>query len=206
MSDLVMYTIADVCAQLKVHERTVYRWLKSGQLRGVKAGKLWRIPEVALEAFLLGPQATETAPALDSQAAPAQPAPACSTGGAAAHAAMPQAAVGMPPVAVVPPRGMPAASVAQPGPDMRLVRIRYNGEPGHILYNEKNPKEFTVEINDAVKERIIAHFLAEREFKVPEAQGKNDYRIDHARAVDNANYFTLALCTLHVNTGVRVEW
>ncbi|MGE4297325.1 MAG: helix-turn-helix domain-containing protein [Desulfovibrionaceae bacterium] len=244
---MVMHTIADVCELLKVHERTVYRWLKSGQLQGVKAGKLWRIPEAALDAFLRGATATPPAQPSTTLSAPSAVPPVAPLMAEQAVAPglfspAPSERPDMPPegaAAVTPPSAEPspsaqphAVSEVQPQPEcgeqqqapvamtattqpaadeavapgMRRVRIRYNGVPGYILYNESSPADFQVEINDPVKERIIAHLLSERSFKAPETQGRNDYRIDRARAVDNANYFTLALCTLHVNTGVRVEW
>jgi excisionase family DNA binding protein len=42
----------EVAAALRVTEPTVYEWLRSGQLEGVKAGKFWRVSQEALEAFL----------------------------------------------------------------------------------------------------------------------------------------------------------
>lgn len=48
------YTVDEVAAILKVHPRTVYRMVERGELRGVKVGVLWRIPQEALDAFLRG--------------------------------------------------------------------------------------------------------------------------------------------------------
>jgi excisionase family DNA binding protein len=45
-------TPEEVAEKLRVHWRTVYVWLRSGKLKGVKAGRLWRISEEALEEFL----------------------------------------------------------------------------------------------------------------------------------------------------------
>jgi excisionase family DNA binding protein len=50
------YTIEEVAAILKVHPRTINRLLERGELRGVKVGRLWRIPEEALTAYLRGEQ------------------------------------------------------------------------------------------------------------------------------------------------------
>ena len=48
-----MYTpeqVRDIC---EVNLETVYRWLRSGKLNGVKVGgKLWRISTESLDAFL----------------------------------------------------------------------------------------------------------------------------------------------------------
>jgi excisionase family DNA binding protein len=45
----------EVAAQLAVSPLTVRRWLRSGKLKGVKAGKQWRISEGALKTFLESP-------------------------------------------------------------------------------------------------------------------------------------------------------
>lgn len=42
-------TIEQAAARLQVHPITVRRHLKSGILRGKKQGKLWRVPESALD-------------------------------------------------------------------------------------------------------------------------------------------------------------
>jgi excisionase family DNA binding protein len=46
------FTPEEVAASLRVTEPTVYEWLRSRQLEGVKAGKFWRVSQDALEAFL----------------------------------------------------------------------------------------------------------------------------------------------------------
>jgi excisionase family DNA binding protein len=48
-----IYTISEVTQILKLkNNRTVQGWLKTGKLRGFKAGKEWRIPETALNDFI----------------------------------------------------------------------------------------------------------------------------------------------------------
>ena len=46
----------EVAKYLRVHPRTIERWLKSGELTGHKLGKgktsLWRIPEIEVNKFL----------------------------------------------------------------------------------------------------------------------------------------------------------
>lgn len=37
---------------LKVTRRSVYAWLRSGKLRGLRAGQFWRIRDEDLNAFL----------------------------------------------------------------------------------------------------------------------------------------------------------
>jgi excisionase family DNA binding protein len=50
------YTKQEVAKLLRVHERTVARWIDSGQLKGYKLGKgktaLLRIPKKEVEKFL----------------------------------------------------------------------------------------------------------------------------------------------------------
>jgi excisionase family DNA binding protein len=47
-----LFTPEETAAKLKVPMRTVKRWLQSGRLQGVKAGRKWRVREDAVEAFL----------------------------------------------------------------------------------------------------------------------------------------------------------
>jgi excisionase family DNA binding protein len=47
-----VFSPEEIATHLKVTRRTVYRWVESGALRGVKAGKHWRICEPDLEEFL----------------------------------------------------------------------------------------------------------------------------------------------------------
>ncbi len=52
-----LLTPVEAAARLSVSPKTVLNWLRSGQLKGVKAGgKLWRIREADLEAFLKEPE------------------------------------------------------------------------------------------------------------------------------------------------------
>lgn len=44
------YTPLEVAKILQVDRRTVYEWLRSGKLKGVKFGDSWRVPESALQA------------------------------------------------------------------------------------------------------------------------------------------------------------
>ncbi len=58
-------TVPQVAERLSVHPKTVYSMLVRGELRGVKVGRVWRVPAEELEAFLRGEKATtENRPAL----------------------------------------------------------------------------------------------------------------------------------------------
>lgn len=50
-----LYTPEEVAELLKVSRETVYNWLRSGKLQGIKIGHFWRISESELER-LLSPQ------------------------------------------------------------------------------------------------------------------------------------------------------
>jgi excisionase family DNA binding protein len=47
-----LFTVMEVAERLKVRQRTVKRWLLSGQLHGLKAGRKWRVKPSAIERFL----------------------------------------------------------------------------------------------------------------------------------------------------------
>ena len=44
--------LAQVAAQIQIHETTITRWLRRGYLRGFKLGKTWRIAPSDLRDFL----------------------------------------------------------------------------------------------------------------------------------------------------------
>ena len=46
-----LYTPEEVAETLRVTRRAVYEWLKTGRLRGVRAGNRWRIRPEDVEAF-----------------------------------------------------------------------------------------------------------------------------------------------------------
>ena len=47
-----LLTPAEVAERLGVHRRTVYLWLRSGKLPGLKVGSQWRIPKEQAAAVL----------------------------------------------------------------------------------------------------------------------------------------------------------
>jgi excisionase family DNA binding protein len=47
-----IYTPEEIAENLKVTRLTVHRWLRSGELKAFKAGRLWRITRTDLESFL----------------------------------------------------------------------------------------------------------------------------------------------------------
>lgn len=47
-----LLTPEDAAKALLVKPTTVREWLKTGKLKGIKVGRLWRVRESELEAFL----------------------------------------------------------------------------------------------------------------------------------------------------------
>lgn len=52
MAEIRTYTLEEVEGILKVTRRTIYNYIKGGQLKAVKMGKYWRVPQKALEDFI----------------------------------------------------------------------------------------------------------------------------------------------------------
>lgn len=50
----VFLTPEQVAEKLQVTTRSVYNWLRSGKLKGLRAGGSWRVTEDDLMAFLTG--------------------------------------------------------------------------------------------------------------------------------------------------------
>ncbi|WP_338819583.1 helix-turn-helix domain-containing protein [Neomoorella thermoacetica] len=48
------YSPHEVAKMYNVKEETVRKWLYRGNIRGIKMGRLWRIPESALREFIEG--------------------------------------------------------------------------------------------------------------------------------------------------------
>ena len=51
MADIRIYTLEEVMIILQVARRTVYNYIKNGDLKAVKMGKYWRVREEDLEEF-----------------------------------------------------------------------------------------------------------------------------------------------------------
>ncbi len=47
-----LYTVNELTEILRVSQRTIYRYLKSGELKGVKVGSEWRFKESDLKKYL----------------------------------------------------------------------------------------------------------------------------------------------------------
>lgn len=49
--DIEVYTLKEIEDLLHVTRRTLYNWIKSGQLKAFRIGKEWRVTREALEEF-----------------------------------------------------------------------------------------------------------------------------------------------------------
>jgi excisionase family DNA binding protein len=49
-----LLTLAEAAEALRVSQATVRRLIDAGELRGVRVGRLWRVPKPAVEAYLGG--------------------------------------------------------------------------------------------------------------------------------------------------------
>ena len=47
-----LLTVQQVIEKLKISDETVYRHIRSGRLRAIRIGDLWRIPTEALDEFI----------------------------------------------------------------------------------------------------------------------------------------------------------
>jgi excisionase family DNA binding protein len=61
----VFLTVEEVGERLKIHPESVRDWLRTGKLKGLKAGRQWRITESALDAFLHSSVKEEDGPACE---------------------------------------------------------------------------------------------------------------------------------------------
>lgn len=52
MADIKVYTVEEALEILKVTRRTLYRYIKAGQIKAVRLGREYRITEEALRDFL----------------------------------------------------------------------------------------------------------------------------------------------------------
>ena len=47
-----LMTLEDVCEELMVGRNAVYRLLSSGELKGFRIGRIWKIPRESLHEFI----------------------------------------------------------------------------------------------------------------------------------------------------------
>ena len=52
MAETKVYTLEELTSILKVTRRSIYNYVKAGQLKAVKIGREWRVTQKALDDFL----------------------------------------------------------------------------------------------------------------------------------------------------------
>lgn len=52
MAEMKVYTLEELTSILKVTRRSIYNYVKAGQLKAVKIGREWRVTQKALDDFL----------------------------------------------------------------------------------------------------------------------------------------------------------
>lgn len=57
--DEKQYKIQDIVEHFHVSKQTVHNWIKSGQLRAVRIGRVIRIPQSALDEFVKPVQSSD---------------------------------------------------------------------------------------------------------------------------------------------------
>lgn len=54
MYEQPMYNVHDVSDMLQITEHTVYQYLRTGELTGIRRGRAWLVPEKTLRAYMRG--------------------------------------------------------------------------------------------------------------------------------------------------------
>jgi len=84
-------------------------------------------------------------------------------------------------------------------------KIRFGDVEGSLEFTDSAPVKFqVVHENPQVVERVKAHFLTPREFRIPESQRIDDFRVDFVEPTTDKNYFLQALSELAAATDVWV--
>ncbi len=52
MNTIKVYSLDEVAEILQLTRRTLYNYIKNGQLKAVKIGKYWRVSEETLQSFI----------------------------------------------------------------------------------------------------------------------------------------------------------
>ncbi|HAQ55819.1 MAG TPA: hypothetical protein DCR44_00170 [Acholeplasmatales bacterium] len=52
MEEFILYTVEEITELLKVTQRTLYNYIKSGSLKAIKIGKYWRVKHADLQDFI----------------------------------------------------------------------------------------------------------------------------------------------------------
>ncbi len=90
---------------------------------------------------------------------------------------------------------------------MPTVDIKGFGKKGKIEFDDTKPVNYSVTFPDEkIREQIIQYLNTPQEYRIPESQRIDDFRIDWAKPIDDMMYFDLALCTLYNELDIFVTW
>ena len=48
-----LLTVDEVCEILRIGHNTIYTLLKEGKLKGFRCGRIWKIPKLAVEKYIM---------------------------------------------------------------------------------------------------------------------------------------------------------
>jgi hypothetical protein len=86
------------------------------------------------------------------------------------------------------------------------VGIEHEGKKGWITYDEQK-KEFKVEHPDTNIVKAVTEYLnTKQEFRIPESDRLDDFRVDVVLPGESRMYAKLALSSMYGKTGVLVLW
>jgi hypothetical protein len=86
------------------------------------------------------------------------------------------------------------------------VGIRFEGRDGWIQYDEEK-REFEAEHPDKiVVKSVMTYLTTPREFRIPESDRLDDYRIEEMLPGESKMHAQLSLSELFGKTGVLVLW
>ena len=86
------------------------------------------------------------------------------------------------------------------------IEFTVGDKRGIITYEEK-PKTLEVMFPDSkIKTRILTYLNTKRDYRVPESDNLDDYRVDRRRPIDSLMYLELALNTMYTTIDVRPDW
>jgi hypothetical protein len=75
---------------------------------------------------------------------------------------------------------------------------------GWINYDEET-KELSIEY-DGDASKLKKYLTTTREFRIPESQRIDDFRVDNAKPTESRVYLELALCTAYARIGFFILW
>ena len=89
------------------------------------------------------------------------------------------------------------------------VQIQTKGNPaqfGKVVYDDAAKSVSVTFPNTKIKQQVEGYLNTEREFRIPQSDMVDDFKVETAKPTENRTYFELAMCTLYTSTGVWVNW